>query len=97
MPAGLPSDLLQRRPDLVQAEQELAAATARIGVPRRIDSQAEHHRHVGCASPQLSRLVGNETAFGVVGPGLVGPLLNAQILGFQQDAAEAQGLGAGAI
>ncbi len=32
VPAGLPSELLERRPDLRQAEQELAAQTARIGV-----------------------------------------------------------------
>jgi multidrug efflux system outer membrane protein len=91
VPPGLPSELLQRRPDVVQAEQVLAAATARIGV-----AKAERFPRLsitgtlGVASPQLSRLVADETAFGVVGPSVVGPLLNAQILGFQQEAAEAK-------
>lgn len=91
VPAGLPSELLQRRPDLVQAEQELAAATARIGVAKADRfPKLSITGILGVASPQLSRLVADETAFGVAGPGLAGPLLNAQILGFQQEAAEAQ-------
>ncbi len=91
VPAGLPSDLLERRPDILQAEQELAAATARIGV-----AKAERFPQItltgllGLASPQLSNLFKSGTDFGVAGAGLAAPLLNAQALGFQQGIAEAQ-------
>ncbi len=91
VPAGLPSELLQRRPDLLQAEQQLAAATARIGV-----AKAERFPKVsltgllGVASPHLSQLFTDPASFGVAGVGLAAPLLNGQVLGFQQEAAEAQ-------
>lgn len=91
VPPGLPSELLQRRPDIVQAEQGLAAATARIGMAKADRfPKLSITGLLGVASPHLSRLVANETEFGVAGPSLVGPLLNAQILGFQQEAVEAQ-------
>jgi len=91
VPAGLPSELLQRRPDVVAAEQQLVAATARIGV-----AQAERFPKLsltgilGVASPHLTDFVSPGTDFGVLAPFLTGPLLNAQTLGFQQRAAEAQ-------
>ena len=91
VPPGLPSDLLQRRPDIVQSEQDFHAATARIGM-----AQADRFPRIsltgilGVASPQLSRLVNNQTAFGEVGPSIAGPVFNAQILGFQKEVAEAQ-------
>ncbi|MFO0698303.1 MAG: efflux transporter outer membrane subunit [Nitrospira sp.] len=91
VPAGLPSELLQRRPDVVQAEQQMAAATARIGV-----AKADRFPKVsltgllGLANPSLSKLFTSGGEFGVFGPTLTGPILNAQSLGFQQSAAEAQ-------
>jgi len=91
VPAGLPSELLQRRPDIVQAEQTLAAATARIGVAKADRfPKLSITGILGVASPHLSRLVANETAFGVAGPSIAGPLFNAVMLGFQQESAEAQ-------
>jgi multidrug efflux system outer membrane protein len=91
VPAGLPSELLQRRPDLLAAERQLAAATARIGA-----AKAERFPKItltgllGVAHPELSLLFTDASSFGVAGAGLAGPLLNSQVLGFQQEAAEAQ-------
>jgi outer membrane protein, multidrug efflux system len=91
VPAGIPSEVLQRRPDILQSERELAAATARIGV-----AQANRFPQItltgilGVASPQLSNLFGSGTKFGAAGLGLAGPLFNAKTLGFEQQAVEAQ-------
>src|SRR5262249_3503210 len=36
IPAGLPSELLERRPDILQAEQNLVSANANIGVAKSL-------------------------------------------------------------
>jgi multidrug efflux system outer membrane protein len=91
VPAGLPSELLQRRPDIQVAERDLAATTARIGV-----AKADRFPKIsltgllGVADPKVSHLFTDVSAFGVAGAGFTGPLLNSQALGFQQEAVEAQ-------
>ncbi|WP_292918825.1 efflux transporter outer membrane subunit [Nitrosomonas sp.] len=91
VPAGLPSELLQRRPDILQAEQTLAAANARIGVAQAARfPKLSITGFLGVASPALSNLLLSGSEFGVGGLGLAGPLLNAQSLGYEQRVAEAQ-------
>jgi multidrug efflux system outer membrane protein len=95
VPPGLPSELLQRRPDVVQAENDLHAVTARIGVAKGDRfPKLSLTGILGVAHPRLSELLKADSRedgiFGVAGAGLAGPLFNAQILGFQQRAVEAQ-------
>jgi multidrug efflux system outer membrane protein len=78
VPAGLPSELLTRRPDIRAAEQQLIAANANIGAARaaffpRISLTAG----VGTASKQLSGLF-NSGSFGwTLAPQLVLPIFDA--------------------
>lgn len=91
VPAGLPSELLQRRPDILRAEQTLVAATARIGATKAARfPRLSITGLLGVASPQLSNLLDGGNEFGQAGLGLAGPVLNAETLGFEQQAAEAQ-------
>jgi len=91
VPAGIPSELLQRRPDILQAEQTLAASTARIGVAKagRFPKFSVTGL-LGVASPAISNLLMSNSQFGVGGLGLALPILNATGLGFEQRAAEAR-------
>ena len=91
IPAGLPSELLQRRPDVLQVEQSLHAATARIGVAKAARfPKITLTGFFGFSSPALSSLLDSDSKFGVAGFGLAAPILNAQSLGYEQRAAEAQ-------
>jgi multidrug efflux system outer membrane protein len=91
VPVGLPSELLQRRPDILQAEQSLHAATARIGVAKAARfPKITLTGFFGFSSPALSTLLDSDSKFGAAGFGLAAPILNAQSLGYEQRAAEAQ-------
>lgn len=74
IPAGLPSDLLKRRPDIVVAEQEVIASNAEIGVAiaNRFPSISLTGT-LGVATTALTGSTKAQTAWGV-GGGITGPL-----------------------
>jgi multidrug efflux system outer membrane protein len=78
VPAGLPSALLGRRPDLRQAEEQLVAANARIGVAKAdFFPRFSLTALFGTASPEVSALTGGSATIWAVAGMLSGPLFNA--------------------
>src|SRR3989454_696616 len=78
VPAGLPSTLLQRRPDLRQAEQQLVSANARIGVAKaEFFPKLSLTALLGTASPEVSALTGGTATIWAVAGMFSGPLFNA--------------------
>ena len=78
VPAGLPSALLERRPDLRQAEEQLVSANARIGVAKaEFFPKLSLTALFGTASPEVSALTGGSATIWAVAGGVSGPLLNA--------------------
>lgn len=74
IPSGLPSELLERRPDIKIAEQQLIAQTERIGVAVALRFPSLSLTGLlGVASPQISTLFGSQAVLGVVSGQLVGP------------------------
>lgn len=75
VPAGLPSDLLQRRPDLRAAEQLLIAATANIGVAQaRLLPSFTLTASAGLRSREFSGLFDNPTRIWQLGPAVNVPI-----------------------
>jgi multidrug efflux system outer membrane protein len=90
VPAGLPSDLLKRRPDLQEAEQELIAANAEVGV-----AVADFFPSIrltalfGGVAPEVTELFGSGKSW-QVGGGLLTPVFQAGRLKNQHQAALAR-------
>jgi len=78
VPAGLPSALLERRPDIRQAEQELIAANAQIGA-----AKAEYFPRIsltgflGVQSRALSDLLTGPAVLAAATAGAAAPIFNA--------------------
>jgi multidrug efflux system outer membrane protein len=90
VPAGLPATLLERRPDLREAEQNLVAANANVGVAKaNFFPTISLTAAFGGISPQLSELTGTGKAWSVAG-NMAGPLFTAGRLRNQYRAALAQ-------
>jgi multidrug efflux system outer membrane protein len=91
IPAGLPSILLERRPDVRQAEQELVAANAQIGV-----AVADFFPKIGLttffgrASAALSDFSSGKANTWAIAGAVSGPIFQGGRLVGQYDQAEAQ-------
>lgn len=76
-PAGLPSALLERRPDLRQAEASLIAANAQIGVARAAQLPTiSLTASLGVQSDHLSHLLSAGSGIWSIGVGLLGPVID---------------------
>lgn len=78
LPAGLPSDLLQRRPDILQAEYKLKAANANIGAARAaFFPSVSLTANAGTSSRELSGLFGAGSGAWTFQPQINLPIFNA--------------------
>lgn len=78
VPAGIPADILARRPDVMAAEQELIAANARIGVAKTgYFPTLSLAAAIGLATDNVRWLFAETARTGLLGAGLSGPIYNA--------------------
>ena len=91
VPANLPSDLLERRPDVMTAEQNLIAANADIGVARTAYfPDISLTAAAGYASSALNSLFGGNSGVWNLGAGLSAPIFEGGKIKAQNEQAEAK-------
>ncbi len=90
-PKGIPSEVLQRRPDILQAEQTLIAANAQIGVARSAYFPSISLTGLlGVSSSELSKLFTGPAQIYSYGASLTAPIFTAGKISSQVKVAEAQ-------
>jgi outer membrane protein, multidrug efflux system len=90
-PPGLPSTLLQRRPDVLLAEQQLVAANAEIGIARAaMFPTVSLTSYYGGESTALSTLLSSGARIWSLGFGLTQPIFDAGRYAARTQAAEAR-------
>lgn len=88
---GLPSSLLERRPDLAAANQNFQAATAEIGVYEALRFPSlSLTGSGGLISADLNNLIQGKSGAYSIGPQLAGPIFDAGRTGFGVKAAQAR-------
>ena len=86
--AGLPSELLRRRPDIAQAERLVAAADASLAVARdQLLPSIRLTASVGAQGRSLSQLLGSPTDLWSIGGSVLAPLFDAGRLRAQAEIA----------
>jgi outer membrane protein, multidrug efflux system len=91
IPGGLPSELLLRRPDILQAEQNLVAANANIGATRALYyPSVSLTGALGTASTAFSSLFTGPASAGLIAAGVSGPIFTFGGIEGQVRSAEAQ-------
>ncbi len=90
VPSGLPSQLLARRPDIAQAEQNLIAANAQIGAARALYFPTISLTGAfGTASSDLSNLFTGPARMWTYAGSFTGPIFTAGLIAGQVKQAEA--------
>jgi multidrug efflux system outer membrane protein len=80
LPAGLPSSLLERRPDIRQAEQNLIASNAQIGAARALFfPRLSLTGLLGTQSRALSDLLAGPARQAAIGPSAILPIFDASL------------------